>query len=408
MTTMQRSTMIDTEPTARVHAAPSGVVMATLRQWIEQGRFREGQPLPSERELAKSLEVARTTVRCAFDELQKQGLIEVEAGRRRRVVSSVTAQTSVLSRTVAMVTALGVLSRSHPVMPRGWDLFTYQRCVQVLQEAGLHALLLAPRQDMAELGLAQILAGRPMGMVVTQEVASPEARRQIVEACRAFSVPVVSDGDAPEVAMADRVMPDHEQGAYALTRWLLSQGCQRVVRMRPRWEPVPWWLVQRDAGYTRAMTEAGRQALPVVHYPMPVAVHTDDHLNGREREFLYQQNARTIAGHLLEQVRCDQPIDAVLAINDIEACLVQAALALLGDGLEKRVKVVGYDNTWQQDQVRSYLQYAPAATVDKCNDAVGEAMAKLLLEAGPRGVNVQPRVAKVAPKLVVIENQGCV
>jgi GntR family histidine utilization transcriptional repressor len=55
-------------------------VKAAIRQAIEQGGWKPGYKLPSERELVDQFKVARMTVRRALQELQAEGLIERRHG----------------------------------------------------------------------------------------------------------------------------------------------------------------------------------------------------------------------------------------------------------------------------------------------------------------------------------------
>lgn len=52
-----------------------------LRQLIESGRFKAGDRLPTEPELAQRLAVARSSLRTALQRLQLQGIVEVMRGR---------------------------------------------------------------------------------------------------------------------------------------------------------------------------------------------------------------------------------------------------------------------------------------------------------------------------------------
>jgi GntR family transcriptional repressor for pyruvate dehydrogenase complex len=52
-----------------------------LRSLIESGRFKAGDRLPTEPELAQKMEVARSSLRTALQRLQLQGVVEVMRGR---------------------------------------------------------------------------------------------------------------------------------------------------------------------------------------------------------------------------------------------------------------------------------------------------------------------------------------
>ncbi|WP_236790043.1 FadR/GntR family transcriptional regulator [Amycolatopsis sp. GM8] len=68
-----------------------------LRQLIESGRFKAGDRLPTEPELAQRMAVARSSLRTALQRLQLQGIVEVMRGRGWYVRSTeVTGQDDVL------------------------------------------------------------------------------------------------------------------------------------------------------------------------------------------------------------------------------------------------------------------------------------------------------------------------
>ncbi|GAA3671414.1 FCD domain-containing protein [Nocardioides ginsengisoli] len=57
------------------------LVVDQLRRSLNQGQFRPGDRLPSERELAEILQVSRTTVRSAAAVLESEGRLSVRRGR---------------------------------------------------------------------------------------------------------------------------------------------------------------------------------------------------------------------------------------------------------------------------------------------------------------------------------------
>ncbi|MBW2231191.1 MAG: FadR family transcriptional regulator [Deltaproteobacteria bacterium] len=59
------------------------IIAATLRDEILRGRFREGERLPSERDLADRFEAHRGTVREALKKLEQLGLAEIRPGGAR-------------------------------------------------------------------------------------------------------------------------------------------------------------------------------------------------------------------------------------------------------------------------------------------------------------------------------------
>jgi len=56
-------------------------IMRQITDAIAGGRFQPGTQLPSHRELAERLVIAPLTVKKAYDELERQGLIETQRGK---------------------------------------------------------------------------------------------------------------------------------------------------------------------------------------------------------------------------------------------------------------------------------------------------------------------------------------
>lgn len=56
-------------------------IMRQMREGIASGRLRAGEKVPSHRELAEQLVIAPLTVKKAYDELEKLGLLETQRGK---------------------------------------------------------------------------------------------------------------------------------------------------------------------------------------------------------------------------------------------------------------------------------------------------------------------------------------
>jgi GntR family transcriptional regulator len=63
-------------------------IMEQIRQRIAVGDWREGQPIPSIRQLAVDLEVSVITVKRAYLELEREGVIVTQQGKGSRVAST--------------------------------------------------------------------------------------------------------------------------------------------------------------------------------------------------------------------------------------------------------------------------------------------------------------------------------
>jgi len=86
---MESEKPMEIEPLERVSSDPEealyGQVIARLRTWIQEGRFKEGDFLPSERELATMFGVSRVPIREALKILEFTGIAEQIRGRGVRL-----------------------------------------------------------------------------------------------------------------------------------------------------------------------------------------------------------------------------------------------------------------------------------------------------------------------------------
>lgn len=76
LTSRQLDQMLRAIKKTRIHEE----VFSQIRELISQGRFKAGDQLPSERELAETFRVSRTSVREALRALESQGLIVSRTG----------------------------------------------------------------------------------------------------------------------------------------------------------------------------------------------------------------------------------------------------------------------------------------------------------------------------------------
>lgn len=369
--------------------SPRAQALGTLRAWIEQGRFTSGQALPSERDLAQELHVARVTVRSALAELAREGLLDTAFRRKPRVAGL--AGGGLMGQTVAMLSIVGAERRA--AKPAVYDEFIQTECSRLVEEAGLHVLTLNPQALLAG-GLAHLLAQRPCGVLVSHDIGEFEAGQRLIAACAAAGIPVVAYGYSTQLVHCDVVTADQDDGCAALTRWLIARGRRRILRLW-RISSTPNWLEYRNAGYERAMREAGLEVLPAIYAP--------EAPGGKSGQELFQARVRTLAGFLVEHVCGPQPIDAVMTITDPFAYQVAAALRLFGRRPNHDIDIVGYDNTWTHyRQSSEWEAEGPLATVDKRDARIAEEMVGLLLDRLAGRLPAEPQRRTVQSELITI------
>jgi DNA-binding LacI/PurR family transcriptional regulator len=377
-----------------VNHAPGIRVLRTLRQWIADGRLPPGECLPPENAMAQQLGVARATLRGALKQLQEEDLLRPH-GRRRIVAPAGRTVSTVVSQTVVM---LGDCVREDAARRQhGWEQFIQIGISDAIRSAGMHGLLL--QMDLLEgEQIHRLISERPRGVIAMRNAIQSQAGQNIIAVFRAAGIPVVGYGHAHELADCDTVASDHASGAYQLARWLLQRGRKQIMRYwygTWRSSERPAWLAQRDAGYERAMIEAGLTPLPPIEPPTRTLSEGDD----------FERKVRFVAGYLAEHV-IGSKVEALMLASDGLIPVVAGALRLLGKEPNRDVELVGYDNYWIDLCERTSENTQPLATIDKCNMEIGSALVELLLSRLAGKSPPEPQHRLIEPRLVIAVRGG--
>ncbi len=374
-------------------------VANTLRQWIRDGSLPVGRRLPAERRLSSQLNVDRSTVRRVLSELTDEGWLQQISPRARVVTSPAPAmmRSLMMTNTVAVVApALDQLETVHE--HGGWLEFISQGAMEAVQTAGLNTLRVHSKQLEAG-GINHLVTDQPKGLIIPEAPSEYGMAPKLVAAARRGGLPVVVYGDGEGLTEVDRVVSDHEQGNYELTRWLISQNRKRIVCVYPRGSQEMYWVENRLAGYQRAMREAGLDILPPLLIPQ---VPEDD---GNEQVF--RDGAHHLAGFLVPWLTGANPVDGLMVVSDRETYTAAAACRLFGRIPHKDIGLVGYDNYWADCLAEQKFEPAgPQATVDKQNKYMGEEMVKLLLARVDGKLPQPPQCVKVKPQLIIVGGSG--
>lgn len=375
--------------------SPRNAIALQLRREIKEGVIAAGGALPSERALTRRFGVARNTVRAALDQLADEGLLgaRVGPGRRNRLVRGRSGSISTaISRDTVVVLGRSRAESDPTHRHAGWSDFVDFGAQEEIDRRGLHLLVFNPAKLGSDFGA--LTEQRVYGLLVPSGLAN-EGGWDRVKALADGGTPVVVFGEEPDGGRIDRVVSDHEQGGYDLTRWLLERGCRRPQMV---WCSVVRhaWARARRAGHERAMAEAGLPTLPPIQtleYPLPgdVVVPQD----------AYEMRARYLAGYLAPALLGTAAIDAILAPTDGDALVLAGACARLGRTPNRDVLIAGYDDFWEDCPERAFAPCGPVITVDKQNPLIGAEMVRLLLERVEQGLPSDAQTRRVPQRLVV-------
>ncbi len=384
------SQLIDTGNTAVVQRPPGVRVIRSIKQWIQEGRLAAGEPLPSERALAERLQVARGTVRSAMEQLLEEGFITGD-GRRRTISPTPRQADSIMSHTIGVLTTTPVDAVDEGV-PTGWERYIDSGAMDAISERGLHGLALAPSR-LAAGNIRRLLDDPPAGVLFSRRALEEDpAGEELLKALHSASVPVVVYGQSPTLQAYDRVASDHSAGAEVLTRWLIGQGRRRILRMWPFPRSHPAWLDARDVGHERAMRAAGLDPLP--------ALIVGEDIETRDAA-AFELARRMMAGFLIEHLRGEDKVDALMLVSDATCYPAAAACRLLGAEPGRDVLIAGYDNYYAGANGRRFEPTEPAVTIDKRNLHIGREMVALLMQRIEGNLPDEPQVRLVEPKLVI-------
>jgi DNA-binding LacI/PurR family transcriptional regulator len=363
-----------------------------LREWIADGTLTPGSELPAERLLAERLDVPRTTVNRAVTELMEEGLVRHNGGYSRLIAGK--ARVGLAADTVLILAP--PIERSDLPPLGGSD----QATLGALQHArtyGWHGLVV----DTRSVSLENIgnLVDRPwrgliVGPILLGSRIALEPMLSVLDRFRGAGVPVVGLDDELHPYGYDVVVPDHEAGAYELTKRLLAEGCRRPAQQVAASDERPWTLARRQ-GYRRAMAEAG------IAEPAPVIAPNLAPIDG-EGAAAFEAQARQQIGFLIDRfgpTASERP-DALLALNDGFALILAHALRLLGCDPERDLRLVGYDALTEALPDAPYETFRPYLTVDRDVYGCGVELVRLLRERLRDGPEAPAKRILVPPRII--------
>ncbi len=376
-----------------VNSSPRTRVVRSIRSSISKGRYADGEKLPAENDIAQSLGVSRGTVRSALEDLEKQGLIRTVRNCGRVVTYTSRREDSVLSKTVVMLSAITENPALYAESGKMWAVEA--GVFDAARVAGLNAMYMND-SAVGSGELDRIIAARPYGIVVSHSTVDSEKFPEILPRLGSAGVPVVVNGDGIELEKFNRIISDQETGAYLLAKKLIAAGARRILRVWTNQTPL-YWVRNRNAGYEKAMKEAGIQPLR----PVLTGCLTPRMEDSREN---FERRTREYAGYLAEHLSGKNAVDALMLMNDSDAYPAAAACRLFKKIPNRDVVIAGYDNFWRECPESRWEKEPPAVTVDKCNFETGRKMFELLSRTRDGSVRAGGVLVKVESRIINIKD----
>ena len=335
-------------------------VYAYLLRGIETGRFRIGERIPAERDLAIQFKVSRPTITAAIQRLVRENII-----RRSRNAGSIVMKAPARKSLTFGAILLG-LNRQH----QEETIFSAVGN-EIVHRAGMeHSMVLLQDPSWLEFPGDSGLAGRYEAITsqfIARKVAGVFLMPQfilsgqyvsittgVVEKLEEASIPVVLiDGDIvryPARSRFDLVGIDNFHSGYILTEHFLKLGCRKIdffaMAMRHPTQEA------RIAGYLKAMEAHGLHS-------DPAGIHYGDLLGG---------------DFVVETLRRRHP-EAVLVVNDFRAASVMRMALAAGIKVPQEVRIGGFDDL----PMASHLS-VPLTTIRQPAAGIGAIAFHLMLQ----------------------------
>jgi DNA-binding LacI/PurR family transcriptional regulator len=312
-------------------------IFEQLQQAIAEGKYKEGQRIPSETQLSRTCGASRLTVARALKELETLGLIERKPGSG----SYVKRQERAAGRTFGLlIPELGQTEIFEPIC-QGMARASRTTHDELLWSAATHEV---ESHEQQALQLSEHYISKDVsGVFFAPLEYTPrrmEVNRRILEDFQKTGIPVVLlDRDVcpyPQRSHCDLVGIDNRRAGHLVTQHLYRQGCRRVVFFS--WPNSAATVDQRIAGYREAAQLAGN----------PEIVEIGD---AESRESI----AKLLTRH--------NP-DGFVCANDRTAGQMMIRLNELGVEIPAKIKITGIDDT----KYSSFL-HVPLTTVRQpCHD----------------------------------------
>lgn len=329
-------------------------VASAIEEIIETRSMGDGRAIPSERALAASLGVSRTTVRAAIQLLvDRHRLYRVPgSGTYVRSIGEVAeppAQGGIANRVVAF----SVLELANP-----WFVELTKGVQSALRKQNLHCLFSISNYDLANEHrfLDLLRRERCVSGLLIAPLQYKHQSTQIYEQLRETKLPFVFVSHHIAEVNADYVVVDGHSGSYEAVSYLVRLGHRRIGYVSCHTPAADTTCESRMQGYLQALQEHNLTPLPTSHF---VDVKQGFAAGFRAMDELLKLTPRPTA---------------VLAFNDAMAIGAYRRAREAGLGIPRDLSIIGFDNT---EQAASWE--VPLTSVDPSAGVVGQHAVNVLL-----------------------------
>jgi GntR family transcriptional regulator, arabinose operon transcriptional repressor len=337
-----------------------------LRQQIRGGVLLAGEALPNERQLASELNISRMTIRRAYVDLTKEGLLERVCGRGTFVRRSVRASATWIKGSVCVVSTL-------QYTPHHLYYYRLLQGLSVSSEQTGFSLSFRQIRNNPDEFMKKVQQERKIRAIIA--VWLPESYSM---ALSRLKIPVVllESIQPKSQTLFDEATHDPEPGIYKAVSRLLELGHRRIAHFRSA---------------INSMTEPRRVAVEKAFVSHQASIDTSLNYSGVfTAEQAYQLTLRVLANP-------NRAPTAILCAADILACGVFAAAKRLRLRIPEDLSVVGFGD-------EGYYFRPRLSTIRVPIEAMSAAAMTLLLN---RLKNPQSVLQRIALRSEYVPRQTC-
>jgi len=343
---------------------------AALRKTLKSDLWTEY--LPGERVLSSQLHVSRQTLRAALKQLRQEGLVQVEPGRRRRILrDSGSSSTRAQSKVVCMLSPLPL----HSLRP--FDIFLVDNIREHLAEEGYHLELNVSHRYYSKhpfKALESLVHQKPIAAYILF-LATLQIQRWFLDR----GLPVCVAGSSyPEIELP-AVDVDHRAVCRHAVGTFFSKGCRQIV------------LLIDDVH--RAGDEESRIGF----------LEAANKLHGAPRQAIIAEHNGTSAGicaRLDLLLNTTTPPDAFLVANSAHV------LTVIGHLLRRGIRLPGQVNLISRDDDSFFKYVVPTVARYKFPPALfGRKLSRIVVQLA-RGTNVPGKNNLLVPQFIKGETMG--
>ncbi|QJD87077.1 GntR family transcriptional regulator [Cohnella herbarum] len=342
-----------------------------ILSWIAGGRYRPGDKLPSENELAEQFSLSRQTVRQSIGELVAEGWLTREQGKGTYVSrQSAERRSASGNRTVGVITT-SISDYIFPSIVRGIE--------SALKDKGYRLLLSSTdhRKDRERECLEMMLSHSVCALIV-EPTKSAEGNPNFDNylAIEDHGIPVLMINESYPDLEFPSVRMDDDAGGLMAADYVLKLGHRRIAGF---FKTDDLQGVRRMKGFIRACRE----------YQLPSDGNSIVRYSTENKDELPQRMLR-------ELLLSDQPPTAIVCYNDQLAVSLLDTIRDLGLRIPEDLSMIGYDDSFLATATETKL-----TTIEHPKSGLGELAANVLIAQLEQGNAPSSKEMLHPPKLIV-------